>query len=284
MHSELPTQYIAEFSSSIYEYELHGIFYFPICSELTRTSFRQVRRYFAPSPFVENKTGFAIGRVGLPCCHAETGKFSLGAHAVVVLTLAVYLTFSITRWIGRGAGLHFGDTANVVRQIQTLSDLVTVKYVVEKVVILDAPPESTLGQFVQGDNRMLLLAHGIVKAGINLQNLKPGDVTISGKTIRIKLPPAQITDAYLDENQTKVIDWKQGFLRSFDKDLEQKARQMAVEDIRRAARTDGILNEATQRAQLQLAVIFNKAGFEHVEFPGQNSGPLIPNLLEVPNN
>jgi len=211
-------------------------------------------------------------------------NFLWALTAVVVLTLAVYLSIGITRWINRGASLHFGDTANVVRQIQTLSDLVTVKYVVEKVVILDAPPESTLGQFVQGDNRVLLLAHGIVKAGINLKNLAPGDVTISGKRIRIKLPPAQITDAYLDDSQTKVIDWKQGFLRGFDKDLEQKARQMAVDDIRRAARADGILNEASQRAQLQLAVLFHRAGFENVEFPGQNPIPAIPDLLDLPKN
>jgi hypothetical protein len=214
----------------------------------------------------------------------KLGNFLWALTAVVVLTLAVYLTFSITRWLGRGAILHLGDTANVVRQIQTLSDLVTVKYVVEKVVILDAPPESTLGQFVQGDNRVLLLAHGVVKAGINLKNFAPGDVTVSGKTIRIHLPPAQITDAYLDDNQTKVIDWKQGFLRGFDKDLEQKARQMAVDEIRRAARTDGILDEAMQRAQLQLAVFFHRAGFDQVEFPGQNLNPLIPTLLDMPKN
>jgi hypothetical protein len=219
-----------------------------------------------------------------PSAMRKLGNFLWALTAVVVLVLAIYLTISVTRWLGRGAGLHFGDTANVVRQIQTLSDLVTVKYVVEKVVILDAPPESTLGQFVQGDNRVLLLAHGIVKAGINLQNLAPGDVMISGKTVRIHLPPAQIMDAYLDDNQTKVIDWKQGFLRGFDKDLEQKARQMAVDEIRRAARTDGILNEATQRAQLQLAVLFHRAGFERVEFPGQNSSPAIPELLELPKN
>jgi Protein of unknown function (DUF4230) len=211
-------------------------------------------------------------------------SFLWALTAVVVLTLAVYLTFSITRWINRGAGLHLADTANVVQQIQTLSDLVTVKYVVEKVVILDAPPESTLGQFVQGDNRVLLLAHGVVKAGINLKNFTPDDVTISGKIVRIHLPPAQITDAYLDDSQTKVIDWKQGFLRGFDKDLEQKARQMAVDDIRRAARADGILNEATQRAQLQLAVFFHRAGFERVEFPGQNPKLAIPDLLELPKN
>jgi len=214
----------------------------------------------------------------------KLANFLWALTAVVVLVLAVYLTTNIVRWLGRGAGLHFGDTANVVRQIQTLSDLVTVKYVVEKVVILDAPPESTLGQFVQGDNRVLLLAHGVVKAGINLKNFAPDDVTISGKTIRIHLPPAQITDAYLDDNQTKVIDWKQGFLRGFDKDLEQKARQMAVDDIRRAARTDGILDEATQRAQLQLAVFFHRAGFEQVEFPDQKSNPFIPKLLDLPKN
>jgi hypothetical protein len=211
-------------------------------------------------------------------------NFLWALTAVVVLTLAVYLTFTVTRWLNRSASTHMENTTNVVRQIQTLSDLVTVKYVVEKVVILDAPPESTLGQFVQGDNRVLLLAHGVVKAGINLKNFAPGDVTISGKTIRIHLPPAYITDAYLDDNQTKVIDWKQGFLRGFDKDLEQKARQMAVDDIRRAARMDGILDEATQRAQLQLAVFFHHAGFESVEFPGQNSNLALPAILDVPKN
>ena len=204
--------------------------------------------------------------------------------AVVVLTLAVYLTFSVTRWLGHDAGLRFGNTANVVKQVQTLADLVTVKYVVEKVVILEAPPESTLGQFVQGDNRVLLLAHGIVKAGIDLKHLTPDDVVISGRNLRIRLPPAQITDAYLDDNQTKVIDWKQGFLRSFDKDLEQKARQMAVDDIRRAARTDGILDEATKRAQLQLAAFFQKAGFERVDFPGFAPALVLPVFLELPKN
>jgi hypothetical protein len=49
-------------------------------------------------------------------------------------------------------------------------------------------------------NRVLLLAHGIVKAGIDLQRSTPADVTISDKKISIKLPPPQITDAYLDDS------------------------------------------------------------------------------------
>lgn len=209
--------------------------------------------------------------------------FSITVIAAMLLIGGGCLGLKYARW-AVNARPHEENSATVIRQVQTLADLVTVKYVVEKVVILDAPPESTLGQFVQGDNRVMLLAHGIVKAGIDLKNLAPGDVSVSGKSIRIQLPPAQVTDAYLDESQTKVIDWKQGFLRSFDKDLETTARQMAVDDIKRAARTDGILNEATQRAQWQLAAFFRNAGFERVEFPGQNSGAAIPAFSELPRN
>lgn len=203
--------------------------------------------------------------------------------AAILLGVGGWIGFKLTR-SATGAGPREEDTATVIRQVQTLADLVTVKYVVEKVVIVDAPPTSTLGQFVQGDNRVLMLAHGIVKAGIDLKHFSPADVTISGRTIRIKLPPAQITDAYLDDNQTKVIDWKQGFLRSFDKDLEQQARQMAVDDIRRAARNDGILNEAMQRAQLQLAAFFQGAGFERVEFSSPVAGLQMPVISELPKN
>lgn len=163
-------------------------------------------------------------------------------------------------------GPHEENTTTVVRQIQTLSDLVTVKYVMQKVVIETAPPDSTFGQIFQGDNRLLLLAQGNVKAGIDLKRLAPGDVRISGRKITLHLPPAQITDAYLDEQQTKVIDWQRGFLRSFDKDLETTARQAAVDDIRRAARTAGILQDADERARLELAVFLNQAGYQTVEF------------------
>jgi hypothetical protein len=209
--------------------------------------------------------------------------FSITVIAAMLLGVGGWLGFKLTRW-HESSQPHEENTSTVIRQVQSLADLVTVKYVVEKVVILDAPPESTLGQFVQGDNRVLLLAHGVVKAGIDLKHLTPGDVSVYGKSIRIKLPPAQITDAYLDDNLTKVIDWKQGFLRSFDKDLEQAARQMAVADIKRAARTDGILSEATQRAMWQLAVFFRNAGFERVEFPGQSADGALPLLLEAPKN
>lgn len=181
--------------------------------------------------------------------------------------------FAVGIWLGvkfesrSGSGAREEQTDSVVEQIQTLSDLVTVKYVVEKVVILDDVKW-------YGENRVLLLAHGVVKAGIDLKQLKPGDVVVSGKTISIRLPPPVLTDAYLDERKSRIIDHTTGLLRTFDKDLEQTAREEAVLDIRSAAVQDHILDDATQRAELELALFLHDAGYDQVKFNGGT--PFVP--------
>ena len=158
------------------------------------------------------------------------------------------------------------NTATVLKQVQTLSQLVTVKYVMEKVEVLSDPPQNILRQFWFDDTHVVLVAHGIIKAGVDLAQLKPVDLRISGKKMTINLPPAQITDAYLDEHLTQVVERNTGFLRTFNKDLEQTARQNAIDDIRRAARHSGILKDAEERARAQLTHLCRQLGFEDVEF------------------
>lgn len=184
---------------------------------------------------------------------------------VIVIVLAVAL----------GLGLLFGtvvprllpgqqqrrvyNTSTVLKQVQTLSELVTVKYVMEKVVILEDVKW-------YGENRVLFLAHGVVKAGIDLGDLKPGNIHIEDKKISIRLPMERVTDAYLDDKKSSVIERTTGVARKFDKDLEQSARRQAVDDIRRAAREAGILKDARERAELQLKVFFLDLGFTEVKF------------------
>ena len=120
------------------------------------------------------------------------------------LLIVIGLVFVL--WIGWRIGRHFNvsgarrtyDTPVLLEQVQTLSELVTVKYVVEKIEIWDDPP-SGWRQFVAGDNRILLLARGVVKAGVDFRQLKPEDLKVQGKTLWINLPPARVTDAYLDD-------------------------------------------------------------------------------------
>lgn len=184
----------------------------------------------------------------------------------VLFALGLWLGFAVPRWLGFSSVPKTYNTATVLTQVQTLSELVTVKYVMEKVVIREVPAGNPIGRIVGSEDRVWLLAHGIVKAGIDFKRLKPEDLVVGGKSISIRLPPPQITDAYLDDKQTRVLDRTTGLFTTFDKELEQSARQIAVDDIRRAARTSGILKDAESRAQDQLRLFLLQAGFEKVQF------------------
>ncbi len=150
------------------------------------------------------------------------------------------------------------NTSTVIKQVQTLSQLVTVKYVLEKVVVLEDVKW-------YGDNRVTIIAHGVVKAGTDLQLLKPEDVKISDKAISIVVPKAGITDAYLEDRQTQVLEQSTGLMRTFDKDLQQNARRQAVDEIKRAAFRGGIMQEADARTRSQLTNLFTTLGFQKVE-------------------
>lgn len=189
-----------------------------------------------------------------------------GLVLLIVFGLGVALSLLALRRLGAPPAPMVVTTATVLKQVQGLSQLVTVKYVFEKVSWLEDPPPGWSAMYFATENRVLLLAHGIVKAGVDLQKISPGDIHLEGRTIIVTLPPPVITDTYLDDKKTQVIERKTGFLRKFDKDLEQKARVLAVEDIRRAARDSGILADAHERARLQLENLFRQMGFDQVEF------------------
>jgi hypothetical protein len=195
---------------------------------------------------------------------AKARRASMAAAVAALFFVGVYFGSRLPHFFGGGARRAY-DTPLLLRQVQTLSDLVTVKYVLEKVEVWDDPPPAVLSLF-SGDNRILLLAQGTVKAGIDLSQIKPGDVQIRDKSIRIRLPAAQVTDCYLNDKETKVIERSTGLFRSFDKDLEQKIRNTVLDDMRRDALRGGIRAEADDRARKQLASLFTVMGFEKVEF------------------
>lgn len=188
----------------------------------------------------------------------RTRLILVGLLLAIGAGVGLLVGFVLPRLAGFRAAPVALNTATVLKQVQTLSQLVTVKYVMEKVVILEDVKW-------YGESRVLMVAHGIVKAGVDLGAIKPGDVQITGQRITIKLPPAAMADVYLDEGKTQVIEHKTGVLRTFDKDLQQGARKQAVDDIRRAARQGGILEDASERARLQLERLFMQIGFTEVE-------------------
>src|SRR5271156_1585754 len=126
------------------------------------------------------------------------------AALALIFALGLAAGFVAHRWLPWG-GASF-NTATLLTQVQNLRQLVTVKYVLEKVIVYEDVKW-------YGDNRVLLVAHGIVKAGIDLSMLQKGDIQISDKKIRLTLPPPRITDVYLDDRRTEVLERSTGVLR-----------------------------------------------------------------------
>jgi hypothetical protein len=178
---------------------------------------------------------------------------------VVALVSGVYFGWRLPRLPNLAGTTRTYNTATVIQQVQTLSELVTVKYVMEKIIIFEDVKW-------YGENRVMIVAHGIAKAGVDFGDLTPKDLTIEGTKVRIKLPRERLMDVYLDDKATEVIERTTGVLRQFDKDLEQNARRRAVDEMRVAARKNGILKDAKERAESQLTRFFKEIGFTEVEF------------------
>lgn len=181
-----------------------------------------------------------------------------GLGLALVLGLGLATGWMVARAMYRSEGSpRIADTASVVTRVTALNQWVTVKYVVEKVVLVEDARW-------YGESRLLMIAHGVAKAGVDLGRLKPEDVRIRGRTIEITLPRPQIVDVYLDERRTQIVERTTGMLRAFDKDLEQDARRQAVDQIRVGVRESGILRDAEERARAQVAALLGQSGFEGV--------------------
>ncbi len=153
------------------------------------------------------------------------------------------------------------DAPAVVREIQSLSELVSVKYTIEKVVGLEEKKTPV------GSEKLLLIVQAEVLAGVDLATLPTGAIKIQGGNIQIALPPARIFHIVIDDNQTKVWDrqitWWTPWV-SPDPDLERQARLAATKSIRQAAFDMGILGQAQRNAETVIRNLLQTLGAKSV--------------------
>jgi hypothetical protein len=152
----------------------------------------------------------------------------------------------------------------VVDRIQRLQRLETVLYTMDKLVT-GAKENSLLPDFLTGD-RLLLMVHGEVVAGVDFSNLKPDDVRVNGKHVRLHLPAAQIFSTRLDSAKTRVYSRQTGLLVPTDPNLETQVRQEAERQLKEAALADGIVRTAQQNAALTISSLLQGLGFEKIDF------------------
>ena len=152
----------------------------------------------------------------------------------------------------------------VVDRIQRLQRLETVTYTMDKIVT-GAKDNPVLPDFLTGD-RLLMMVHGEVVAGIDFSALNPSDVRVEGKHVHLHLPQAQVFTTRLDSAKTRVYSRQTGLLVPTDPNLETQVRQEAERQLLEAALADGILRTAQQNAGSTITSLLQGLGFEQIEF------------------
>jgi len=189
---------------------------------------------------------------------------AVGALSVLVIVRQVPFNWP-SGWLGRKTQIDVSQPT-VVNKIQQLQRLETVVYTMDKIVSGEKE-NAILPNFLAGD-RLLMVVHGEVIAGVDFSALKSGDVAVSGKRVRLHLPDGQVFTTRLDNARTRVYSRDTGLLVPVDPNLESQVRQEAERQLYQAALLDGILKTAKGNARTTLTSLLQGLGFEKVEFEG----------------
>ena len=108
---------------------------------------------------------------------------------------------ALTLYWRSGAGTSMtADPAAMLREIQSLNELVTIKYSIQKVVGLEEQKRPL------GTEKILLIVQAKVLAGVDLSKLSARDVAVlKPGEILVRLPPAQVLHVVVDEKATKGV-------------------------------------------------------------------------------
>ncbi|NTW03661.1 MAG: DUF4230 domain-containing protein, partial [Oscillochloris sp.] len=155
----------------------------------------------------------------------------------------------------------------------------TASYTVEQVIEVRQDSNVPVIGNILASDALLLIAHGRVVAGVDLSQLNASAVTISpdGRTITLRIPPAQVFSSDLDNSKTRVYSRDRGVFAPENKDLEAQARQEAEQRILQAACEDGVMSRATEEAELALHQFLGLLDYnEVVVIPSEPSACLAP--------
>jgi hypothetical protein len=152
---------------------------------------------------------------------------------------------------------------SIVHAVRILSRLETIQYSVEKVISAETG-QGAFG-FLFGD-RLLLVAHGNVIAGIDLGKLEPDDLQVRNGVLYVTLPDPEIFVATLDNEKSYIYNRDTGLLTHGDINLETAARISAEQEIEKAALEDGILDQARDNAESYLYRFLRNLNFPEVIF------------------
>ncbi|GAB4347084.1 MAG: hypothetical protein OHK0047_41040 [Leptolyngbyaceae cyanobacterium] len=168
-----------------------------------------------------------------------------------------------------------------LQKIRDASELTTAEFTMQAVVPTEQ--DATFSGFTIGTTKLLYIAQGEVQAGVDLSQLAPAQMQVTGDRIVIKLPPARILNSKIDVNKSQVYDYNRGFLGlgpDAGPQLQSLAQQEALQKIVTTACEQGVLQRASDRAKLAVTQLLTAAGYKTVTVDTQP--PLMDTCTPTP--
>ena len=195
----------------------------------------------------------------------------------LTLLLAIILVLLLApRRERRARGLEIERTATVVEQVRRIGELSSAGYY-EELVFTDRD-ESYLGELkrasglgrLTGSGDFVIICKGRVRAGFDLTKLKGSDVSFSGDTLHLILPPVEILDVVLNPADYELFSGHRTHEETTAILLQAKQRLQAN------AVRDGILDQAELSAEGHLRRLLTAMGYREVLITFSKEYPLRP--------
>ncbi|UJR86270.1 DUF4230 domain-containing protein [Sandaracinus amylolyticus] len=165
---------------------------------------------------------------------------------------------------------------DVVVAVRDLARLESASFHMERVIELTSTQRRVFG-LLEAEDSILLVAAADVIAGVDLSELREGDVVVDPETrrVRVTLPPARVLSARLDSERTFVHSRRTDVLAMRREQLESEARREAERTLQASAIEAGILERASTNAERTVEALVRSLGYQDVVVDVRPSGPVI---------
>ena len=198
-------------------------------------------------------------------------KIIIGILVVVVLDVVAFTLYK-TGVFNKNEELAIDETANVVTEIKKISEFTSACFY-EDIILQDTKTSKVVNNAV-GDkianllgkneglskDELVIVASGKVRAGFHLNNLDENHIFVSGDTLTVDLPKAEIFDVIVNPSDFDIYieDGK------WSHEQVTKLEEKAVGQIKKDAEKDDILDKATRSGVKKLTDMFKTFGFSVV--------------------
>ncbi len=159
--------------------------------------------------------------------------------------------------------LQIDETPVLIKEINNLSQLITISMYDEVVMAFSKPKHlPSFPGLRPVPDKIVLIGKGKVLAGVDLKKIKENNLSVTGDSVSIYIPPAQIFSTIINPSDFETFDetgkWSPDQITDIKKRIRDKITARAIQNQ--------ILPKAYQRSKLILENFLRGVGFKKIYF------------------